>query len=151
MLSLAAMRLGAIRDLEEAKRISKISQGKPPMIIPINVEQTVYSWADDELGNPRIVSLLIENVELSYPGWYATGKYICPKSGEIKRATINDQVWTDIYFESPEEAICSKIERQKKHLIRIDKVKERETHKLQWLYGLQTAAEKHLLSFPSIL
>ena len=121
------------------------------MIIPINTDQIIYGFSDDTQGNPRIVSMRVDKVHLINPGWYATCSYVSPKTGEMKPAIINDQLWENDYFPTAEEAIWAAISELQDHINRLNKSKDEMSLRLLWLYGLQTAASEHLLSFPNIL
>lgn len=122
------------------------------MIIPLQVDQEVFSYANDELNQTRIVKLIVTEVkEQRLTGWRALTKYIDPATGELEQAAINEITWNCNYFSTPQAAICDKIERQKKHLNDLEMTTQHEEGRLRWLYGLLTAADEKLLSYPTIL
>ena len=122
------------------------------MIIPINIESTIYTFAGDVLGNPRVITCRVEKLELYKPeGWQATCVYVSPKTGAMTELTFNHSLWDLHYFNSAENLLCAEIKREKILLEQINERKTFITRKLQWLYGLQTAASEHSLSFPNIL
>ena len=122
------------------------------MIIPININSIIYTFASDELGNPRVITCQVKKLELYKPeGWQANCIYVNPKTGVMNELTCNNNLWNLYFFDSPKKLLCAEIQTQKILLKQVNGQSKFITHRLLWLCGLQTAASEHSLSFPNIL